>query len=110
MISDWSGVALEYAFGLQKPVIFIDLPRKVNNPDYQRLGLEPLEVSIRESIGEVISPQELGGLAETIRRVCSDRPAWMTKLAEARERNIFEIDRSAEVAADTIVSLLEPKG
>ena len=32
MVSDWSGAALEYSFGLKKPVIFLDLPKKVNNP------------------------------------------------------------------------------
>jgi hypothetical protein len=62
MISDWSGAALEYAFGLKKPVLFFDLPRKVNNPDYAMLGIEPFEVSVREKIGRVISPGELSSL------------------------------------------------
>jgi len=59
MVSDWSGAALEYAFALNKPVIFCDVPRKANNPDYQSIGIEPIEVSIREKIGVIwdgISP------------------------------------------------------
>ena len=28
MVSDWSGAALEYAFGLIKPVLYIDVPKK----------------------------------------------------------------------------------
>ena len=35
MISDWSGAAIEYAFGLERPVLFVDVPMKVQNPDYQ---------------------------------------------------------------------------
>ena len=35
MISDWSGAAIEYALGLEKPVISVDVPRKVNNPGYK---------------------------------------------------------------------------
>jgi len=54
MISDWSGAALDYAFGLQKPVIFMDVPKKVNNPDYLEIGIEPFEVMIREKIGKVL--------------------------------------------------------
>ncbi len=54
MISDWSGVALDYAFGLNKPVFFVDVPRKVNNPDYEELGIEPFEVSVRDKIGRII--------------------------------------------------------
>jgi len=59
MISDWSGAALDYAFGLGKPVIFIDVPRKVNNPDYEAISIEPFEVSIRDDIGMIISPDAL---------------------------------------------------
>ena len=55
MISDWSGAALDYAFGLKKPVMFIDIPRKINNPDYTIIPLEPIEASIRSKIGVVVS-------------------------------------------------------
>jgi YidC/Oxa1 family membrane protein insertase len=34
LVSDWSGIALEYGLGLERPVIFVDVPRKVNNPRY----------------------------------------------------------------------------
>jgi hypothetical protein len=47
---DWSGVAMEFAFGLEKPVLFIDVPRKVNNPEYKTLRAVPLEVSYRDQI------------------------------------------------------------
>ena len=62
MISDWSGAALDYAFGLEKPVLFIDVPRKINNPDYESLGIEPFEVYIREEIGQVISTDQLSSI------------------------------------------------
>jgi len=51
MISDWSGAALDYAFGLNKPVLFIDVPRKINNLDYEELGIEPFECFVRDDIG-----------------------------------------------------------
>ena len=55
MISDWSGAAIEYAFGLNKPVLFLDILKKINNPDYKEIDIEPFEVSIREKIGTIIS-------------------------------------------------------
>ena len=48
MVSDWSGIALEYAFALNEPLIFCDIPRKVNNPNYQDIEIEQLKVSIRK--------------------------------------------------------------
>ncbi|MDX2471618.1 MAG: CDP-glycerol glycerophosphotransferase family protein [SAR324 cluster bacterium] len=54
MISDWSGAALDYAFGLKKPVLFVDVPKKINNPEWEEIEHVPFEVSIREKIGAVI--------------------------------------------------------
>ena len=53
MISDWSGVALEYSLAFFKPVIFCELPRKINNPNYKDIKIEPLEVKIRQEIGMI---------------------------------------------------------
>ena len=53
MVSDWSGVALEYTFALNKPVIFCEVSRKVNNPNYQDIKIEPIEVLIRDKIGVI---------------------------------------------------------
>lgn len=51
MISDWSGAALEYSFAFLKPVIFCDLPKKINNPNYKYVEIEPFEIKIRQEIG-----------------------------------------------------------
>tara|TARA_B100001057_G_scaffold490748_1_gene579647 strand:+ start:942 stop:2093 length:1152 start_codon:yes stop_codon:yes gene_type:complete len=51
MISDWSGVALEFAFALKKPIIFCDNEKKVNNPRYKKLKMEPIEVFTRSKLG-----------------------------------------------------------
>lgn len=59
MIGDWSGAALDYAFGLNKPVLFVDVPRKVNNVNYQEIDIEPFEVSIREKIGKVVGDETI---------------------------------------------------
>ena len=59
MISDWSGAALDYAFGLNKPVYFVDVPRKINNSDYKDIDITPIEVSIREEVGAVIDPNNI---------------------------------------------------
>ena len=38
LISDWSAMAIEYALGLGKPVLFVDVPPRVRNPNYAELG------------------------------------------------------------------------
>ena len=51
MITDWSGIAFEYAFALLKPILFIDVPPKVRNPDYHEVSSPPLEVALRAEFG-----------------------------------------------------------
>ena len=59
MVSDWSGAALEYAFGLSKPVIFLNLPQKINNPNYCDIDDIPFEISSRESLGVITNVEDL---------------------------------------------------
>jgi len=56
MISDWSGAAFEYALGFDKPVLFVDIPRKVNNPDYREIALQPIEEALRDNVGLTAAP------------------------------------------------------
>ena len=109
MISDWSGAALDYAFGLEKPVIFLDVPRKVNNPEYERLPMPPLEVSIREQLGAVIRPDDLGGLAAKVEEIIREAPAYRERLREIRARNIFNVGGSGLAGAQRIVEQFDRK-
>ena len=43
LITDWSGVAIEFAFGKERPVVFVNSPKKINNPLYLKLELEHKE-------------------------------------------------------------------
>ena len=54
IVSDWSSVAFEFSFSTFKPVLFVDVPRKINNPNYKQLDIEPVEVSSREILGSVL--------------------------------------------------------
>ena len=48
-------MALEYAFGIGRPVLFLDVPYMVRNENYKELDLEVFELSIRKEIGVVLS-------------------------------------------------------
>lgn len=107
MIADWSGAALEYAFGLERPVLFLDTPRKVNNPEYERLEITPLEVSIRDEIGAVVDPTDLGAIGGWIERLSSDSEAFRARLRDARARWVYNVGRSAEVGAAHVARLAD---
>ncbi len=109
MIGDWSGAALEYAFGYERPVLFVDVPRKVNNPEYERIDCEPLEVSIRERIGRVVAPERLAELVPLLRSLPCEADDWAERIRAARTEYVYNLGRSARVAAEAIVNLSEEK-
>lgn len=102
MVSDWSGAALEFAFGTERPVLFIDVPRKVNNPGYEELGIEPFEATVREQIGKVVAPDNAEQIAGAIAELVGQRDGWIDSIRGAREANIYNVGRSGAVAADVI--------
>jgi hypothetical protein len=102
MISDWSGAALEYAFGLERPVIFIDVPRKVLNPDYKEISCVPVEVSLRDEIGAVVSVDALHEVPSHIERLCGDLSGQRERLRELREEWVYNVGSSGSVGAEYI--------
>ena len=62
LISDCSGVTLEYACGTERPVIFLEVPYKIKNERYEELGMEPLELSLMTKIGQKVPPGKLDTL------------------------------------------------
>ncbi|MAY67267.1 MAG: CDP-glycerol--glycerophosphate glycerophosphotransferase [Rhodospirillaceae bacterium] len=105
MISDWSGAALEYALGLEKPVVFIDVPRKVNNPEYRKIDIDPIEVTIREKIGTIVDPSDLASLPGIIRATVSQASNAET-LASLRQEVVFNIGTQDEIGARYLSQLL----
>jgi CDP-glycerol glycerophosphotransferase (TagB/SpsB family) len=105
MISDWSGAALEYAFGLERPVLYIDVPRKVNNPDFARYVNQPIEDLLRPELGVVVTPDRLAEAPKLARRMIAEGPARARHLASLRARWVFNVGTSGARGAERIASI-----
>ena len=105
MITDWSGAALEYAFGLERPVLFIDMPKKINNPQYNQLSHVPIEVRLRSEIGEIVSPDKLYQVPSVLDRLYENPVVWKERLRKLRSQWIYNIGRSKEISAAYIAEI-----
>ena len=105
LVCDWSGVALEYAFGTERPVLFIDLPRKVRNPEYEKLGIEPVEVLLRDQIGKVISVDDVSNADLIISDFLAHRELYRDKIVSARERYVYNFGKSSDIGANYIMDI-----
>jgi len=66
IISDWSSVAWEFSYTTNKPALFINTPMKIMNPDWDKYGLTPLEISIKDKIGKTIEISEISNINQAI--------------------------------------------
>jgi YidC/Oxa1 family membrane protein insertase len=107
LISDWSGVASEYAFAYERPVLFVDVPKKVNNPDFGDIDLEPLETAIRTQIGEVVSPDRLHIFPEKIKSLCENHHDFRERIRQVRSHTVFNIGKSGAVGAESIAGIAD---
>lgn len=91
MLSDWSGAATEFAFGFKRPVIFIDLKKKVRNFNYKKLNIIPFEVSIREKIGKLIKPSEINNLPSLVENLLKKDQVikWESKIENLENKFFF---------------------
>ncbi len=105
MISDWSGISLEYAFTFERPVILIDLPKKNLNPNSGDIPMEPIEISIREKIGHVVSPNNLEKIPEIIKNLDNDN--FSEQIRKIRSELVYNIGKSAKIGAEIIEKNLQ---
>ncbi|HEY0158841.1 MAG TPA: CDP-glycerol glycerophosphotransferase family protein [Thermoanaerobaculia bacterium] len=106
MISEWSGAPLEYAFARQRPVIFVDTPPKIHNPNHARIGLPALEADIRDQIGKVVAPGELARLPQVVAELVRDAPSWHERIGRIRDETVFNVGRSGDAGAAQILGTL----
>jgi len=101
MISDWSGISLEYAFTFERPIVFIDTPKKILNPDSGNISMEPIEISIREKIGHVVSTNNLEKIPEIIKNLDNDN-LMSEQIRKIRSEIVYNIGNSAKIGAEII--------
>jgi YidC/Oxa1 family membrane protein insertase len=107
LVSDWSGVALEFAFGLEKPVVFIDQPLKLNNAEYSRLKSVPLEILLREKIGRILPAEDIKKLPSVVAELAASPEDFEMRVKELRENFVFNIGNSGARGAEVIKEVFE---
>ena len=66
LISDWSGIFIEYALVNKKKSFLINTPKKNNNYKYQNYTNLPIEISKRELFGKIFNIKNLNNLVNEI--------------------------------------------
>ena len=103
MITDWSGIAYEYAYTTCKPVLFIDTPMKIMNPEYEKIGVEPINIWMREVLGKVVKPEEMQKIPDTVQYLLDHAQEYHDTIESFVIEYVYNLGISAEVGARYII-------
>lgn len=102
MVTDWSGAGQDFGLGLEKPVLFIDVPAKARNDTWPELGMEPFESFVRDKLGAILRPERVREAADVIRRIVRDPMRLRQHAAALRREWVFNLGRSGAAGAEAI--------
>lgn len=109
VITDWSSTCFEFSYVTLKPCIFIDTPPKIYNKDYKEIGIEPLELKLRNLIGKRFAPNEFDSLSDTIDKMLVSKAEYTDKIREIRTKYVANYGKSGEIAGKYIINKLIQK-
>ncbi|MCQ2516085.1 MAG: YidC/Oxa1 family membrane protein insertase [Saccharofermentans sp.] len=109
LITDWSGICWEYAFTTNRPVLFIDTPMKVMNPEYDKIPVVPLNILLRTEIGETLALGKIGDINDSVKRLLLNTATYNDKINRLASEFIYNLDSSDEIGANYIIESLRDK-
>jgi len=107
LISDWSGISFEYSFVHEKPIIFIDTPKKDLNPESKEFLDVPIEIGIREKIGKIVSPTEIDQISKILNELIDEKIQYEEQIKDIRNNVVFNLGKSAEIGVQNIKIILQ---
>ncbi len=103
LVTDWSGIAYEYAFSTLKPVLFINTPMKVMNPEWKQIDNVPLDIALRSKIGSNISPQEVVHAEDVARELLDNRELYKEAIRTYRVEEIYNLDGCGKIGGEYVL-------
>ncbi len=106
LITDWSGIAYEYAFTTKRPVIFINTPMKVVNPEWEKIGITPTNITFRDLAGVSIDTDKLSRVPSVIDDILAHPDTFRERIEKMLSEYFFNPGHAGEVAGRYILESL----
>ena len=109
LITDWSGIALEYCFATKRPALFVNTKLKCMNENWEKIGLTPVEITLRDRVGVSVNKEDLEGCDEVVRRLLASSAEYEQIITETLENHLYNIGHAGEAGAKYILRSLKAK-
>ena len=109
VITDWSSIALEYSFTTKKPSLFINTPMKVMNPDWRDIGIEPMDLWLRDKIGVSLNTDRLDETQNVVRDLLDRSSDYKAAIIDTMSEMLYNIGNAAETGGSYIIEQIKTK-
>jgi YidC/Oxa1 family membrane protein insertase len=110
MVTDWSGAGQDYGMGLEKPVLYIDVPPKARNDTWPELGMEPFESYVRTRLGALLKPADVAAAPAVIRELVANPDRFRAAVATLRDNWVYNPGKSGPAGAAAIARIARELG
>lgn len=107
LITDYSGISLEYILALKKPVIFINSEKKVNNYEHEKIKLNSIENELKNNFGYELNTNNLNDIISLIKTIEKKGIPKKDVIDDFIYKNFDNFGKSAKSTADEIFKMLK---
>jgi YidC/Oxa1 family membrane protein insertase len=76
------------------------------NQEYEKIGIEPVNKTLRTSLGTVVGLDELDSVCETVKQMLEHTSEYSKQIESTFKEHIYNIGRSAELCGRYIIKRL----
>ncbi|MBQ7379486.1 MAG: membrane protein insertase YidC [Clostridia bacterium] len=109
LITDWSGIALEYCFATRRPAIFVNTKIKCMNPNWEKIGLTPVEISLRDVVGVSVDKDKVSECRSVAADLFARADEYEQKITEVLAGHIYNQGQAGEIGANYLLNALVEK-
>ena len=106
LITDWSAIAYEFCFSTKKPVLFVNTKMKMENPEWEKLGLTPAEIYLRDKVGVSLEKSELDRTKTVADELMSSGGKYKEKITALLHEHLYSYGTNGAEGAKYILRRL----
>lgn len=106
LVTDWSGISYEFCMATGRPALFINTKLKCLNPNWEKVGLTPVEISLRGEMGIALDKDELSRVGEAVEELFDKEAEYSAHIRETMRDFFYHPKKAAAFGAKYILSSL----